>query len=243
MARVPGPFLLVLVAAACGGGDGGDAGPPDGAAAADAAPLTCDVLGLEDCTTDSARPKCAITLVANRLTTRCMEQTGSLGAGETCTRGATNGIDDCARHHFCSGLGAEIDDTGTPLARACRAYCVEDVTCAVDQRCITLVVDPRVGLCVPAGCRLFDESCPRNTACDAFVHHDGQTFVGVCRPIGPVPVGGDCAAADCVAGARCFGSSSGAFQCRALCDDMHPCASGLACSPLAGLPNGAGVCP
>jgi hypothetical protein len=234
---------LVLALGACGNGQ--DTQEADAGALPDAHSPTCDVLGADACTTDPSRTKCNVTIQQGALTTRCLALTGTRPLGDTCTRGAMPGADDCDKTLFCSGLGVEVragSDPPDPVARYCRAFCLDDTRCQEGERCVTLVREPRVGLCVPAGCLLLADTCPGGTACDAFVHADGENFVGICRAVGPVPLGGDCSASDCVAGARCYATSPTNVTCQALCDESHPCANGGLCTIFAGMTGGAGIC-
>ena len=233
---------LALWLVGCGSGGDDNNKTPDAGPTADAAIRSCDVFkSVEECTMNASRPKCAVTVSQGVRTTRCVEQNGTLVAGAICTRGSQPGVDDCEKGLFCSGLGLEADENGTAVRRACRSYCVDDTVCAEKQRCATLITNPRVGICVPAGCTLFDSTCPANTTCDAFVHFDGQNFVGLCRALGAVALGGDCASDDCVAGTRCFAESPSMFRCKAQCDDTHACATGT-CMKFAGMTGGAGLC-
>ncbi len=156
-------------------------------------------------------------------------------------RGLFQGEDDCDIELFCSGLGAPADDLGLPVTRACRRFCTEDEMCDEGQRCITLIPDPRTGLCVPSGCVLFDDSCPTNTACDTYPHFDSVNFVGACRAIGSVGPGGDCGSNECAAGNRCYAINPGVFRCFPLCDENHLCETGT-CQLFPGMPNLAGIC-
>lgn len=233
--------LLVMVAAC---GDSGGQGTPDAAVPQpDAFIRTCDVLRTDECTMSTAAPKCGVTVALGTLTTRCVAQAGSLGAGAVCTRGATAGVDDCDKTFWCSGIGVPVTDDGVPVMRYCRSFCTDESRCSQGETCMQFLSSPKVGYCLPSGCNFYSTSCPANTTCDALLRYDGTTYFGVCRANGGAAVGASCDQDDCVAGARCTTESPGKFVCHAHCDDMHPCPGAAACSPLAGMPLNGGICP
>jgi hypothetical protein len=218
----------------------------------DASPLSmkiCDPT-VQDCANNQ---KCTIQDNADgTVQTVCLTPSGSKGDMAVCMRaGGVVGVDDCAAGFFCSGLTEPADASGTAIMRLCRPYCATNTNCTdSNQSCINLDgLNPPDGICIPSGCTLItDAGCANGTTCQLQLFLDG-TMNGspgtYCNPVGNVEAGGDCtsAANRCDVGLQCLATSNTAAACFVICDDSHPCAMGMTCSPGGGTDPGAPVWP
>lgn len=240
------PWCLFAALAACGTAadepvpsDGGfdsgaplDAGSPDASTDAYVYVLPCEPTDGTGCPTGQ---RCTLVPTGDFRSpwvVGCDDVNGSLAEGAPACNPGTPRADLCGPGLWCFG-GREADGL------FCRRLCHEDADCGpTTRRCLTYVAGPPpTGMCVD-DCTPFAGECPGSHNCSGITADaDGATFWVDCHVPGTTAVGQPCVGVDeCVADAYCWG-----LECRALCDTRHACAMG-SCEPIAGLPNGGGVC-
>ncbi len=144
---------------------------------------------------------------------------GAIGTGSE--RSPCSGDEQCGAGLFCD-----------PELGECRFYCCADARdCPRAQYCGG--VEP-TGFCIgDDGCDYWTNTgCAPGLACYPAIARDAPT--ALCRTPGLVPAGGSCEADDCASGSICILQTEGTLVCRAICDPMHPCASGEDCTELMG---------
>lgn len=172
------------------------------------------------------REKC--TLVSNDPGYRssCVPDQGELAIGESCQRNI-RGDDNCASGGFCTPLGRGFDQDNRLI---CRRLCSDSEHCAVGQRCLQLLADVPLGVCVDTCTTFADECMGEGLRCAAASEANGDHF-GYCEIFGSTDEGEECfVTSQCGDGMSCELASR---SCRYSCDQDHPCPDELRCIPLA----------
>lgn len=157
----------------------------------------------------------------------CVPQDGTVRGGR-CT-----GAADCAAGYDCWKSGS--------TTATCKRMCDETHACSDGDQCYSTEKAPNGGgVC---GCSLFDTRCGTGRTCRMI----GAVADGVyteCSADGTAGEGASCNSAACAAGLECWSTdvSSGAYFCRRLCNDSHPCPTGKTCHKVAAIYDGGGVC-
>jgi hypothetical protein len=100
------------------------------------------------------------------------------------------------------------------------------------------LLTPGDGVCIAAGCQIFGANCGGGLTCAPFGRNGATGWLTYCRVVGQITEGNPCGAdVDCADGTACITS-----VCMKLCDGSHGCGANQMCTPLQGLPNGAGAC-
>lgn len=180
-----------------------------------------DVALLEDVVEpeDTAEPK------------SCTPVGGECGAGFNCipnqsetalecvAAGEAQVNDPCAAHTDCGeGLACVLwDDTQGFCRKACEGG-EEPKGCHAEyDLCVPWSEGLNFGVCLGDDCTPPEEGCPDWMRCSILL---GGVFS--CVPEGPVPVGGNCAEEECVAGAKCV-TAMGSYMCAELCQVAVGC--------------------
>lgn len=178
-----------------------------------------------DCA-DPERPKC--TLVSNDPGYRssCVVERGTRTIGEACER-RVRGDDDCAPGGFCTAIGEGFENENRQL---CKRLCRDSSHCEGGERCLQLLGEGPVGVCV-AECTLFEDAAcgAEELRCAAAAEASGS-FFAYCEIFGGLGDGEPCTlSSQCRRGLSCELDSQ---SCRHSCDEAHPCPAGLRCLPL-----------
>jgi len=162
----------------------------------------------------------------------------SCQTGERCVRDAT-GHGVCAANDKgkpCNGLSF-CTEGFLCMEGVCEARCTGSTDCRSAENCIVTTTTDKV---CHAACTILGGPCPSGTQCTGVLDDlTATSFVPVCIDIGPNVEGEGClATTDCGVGLTCVNS-----LCTRMCDPGHPCAGGVACTPLTisgrGTPYGA----
>lgn len=186
---------------------------------------------------DESRSKCTLVSEDPGYRSSCVPASGSLPIGASCNR-RVRGDDDCEKGGFCSPTGQGFASENRLV---CQRLCDSTDQCGEGERCVQLLSDEVVGLCVTE-CRVFqDEDCgARELRCVAAPEAGGGHF-GYCEIFGNAGEGETCTlSSQCATGLSCEYAS---LECRQSCDVDHPCPDDRRCVTLElGEPNGLKLC-
>jgi hypothetical protein len=175
---------------------------------------------------DAERPKC--TLISNDPGYRssCVVERGMLAIGAACQR-RVRGDDDCAPGGFCSAIGESFENDNRLV---CKQLCSSSEQCGSSERCLQLLGDGPLGVCVEE-CPLFDDAaCGSDELRCAAAAEAGGAFFAYCEIYGGLDDGAPCTlSSQCRSGLSCELDSQ---SCRYSCDDEHRCPDELRCVPL-----------
>jgi len=136
---------------------------------------------------------------------------GDRAVSETC---GSEGVDDCVAGAVCVAWDDEFS--------FCQALCTgetNELPCAFPGAlCIPWAEELGLGYCLGDDCTPPATGCAAGLRCSVMM-----ASVFACVPEGPVPLGGDCAEEECVAGAKCVAAELGGYFCTALCHLWEGC--------------------
>ncbi len=166
--------------------------------------------------------KCAV-VFADATEAECVEETGTVALGESCTVGDSFGLDDCEAGGMCVKFGhANVD----PAERSCKPLCLVGNDCGASERCHSLTQNLSVGfgVCL-ARCDVFDGACDAGTRCVPTYDWDNTQGGSCLATTGTSAVGEACHTGfDCARGTGCLRRAYDEDgTCRVLCDADHPC--------------------
>lgn len=175
---------------------------------------------------DPERPKCTVISNDPGYRSSCVVEQGTVAIGASCDR-RVRGDDNCAPGGFCSAIGESFASENRLV---CKRLCSASDQCGAGERCLQLLAQGALGLCV-SECPLFqDSACGADELrCAAAVEASGSYFA-YCEIFGGLGNGEACTlSSQCQAGLSCEFDSQ---TCRYSCDEAHPCPDELRCVPL-----------